>query len=178
VSGISRRKFIGFGAIVGSALIARRAIAMAPSPERRLGFYNLHTGESYNGVYWANGDYLPDALAEVHKILRDFRTGEQHEIDRNLLDLLVTLRARLDSQEPFQVISGYRSPKTNAMLHEASHGVAEHSYHIVGKAIDIRVAGRALPSVRDAALTMRQGGVGYYPASDFVHVDVGPVRRW
>ena len=175
---LSRRGFLGLGAVAASSLVATRAMALPVANERSLGFYNLHTGESFRGTYWANGFYLPDALSEVRKTLRDFRTGDEHEIDRNLLDLLVALQSRLETREPFQVISGYRSPRTNAMLHETGGGVALHSYHTQGKAIDIRLAGRSLTSVHATALTMHLGGVGYYPASDFVHVDVGPIRHW
>ena len=107
-----------------------------------------------------------------------FRSGEVHQIEPKLLDLLALLRARLETIEPLSVISGYRSPKTNAALHEASSGVASNSLHMQGMAIDIRVPGRALAAARTAALDMRVGGVGYYPKSNFVHVDVGRVRRW
>jgi len=156
----------------------RPAAALARPGQRTLGFLNLHTGERFDGPYWADGAYLPESLSAVRNVLRDFRTGERHDIDPTLLDLLTVLRLRLETAEPFQVISGYRSPQTNAMLAETSRGVASHSFHMVGKAIDIRVPGRSLDHLRNAALELRQGGVGYYPASDFVHVDVGPVRRW
>lgn len=176
---LSRRGFVGLmGLAAASTITGRAALALPSQGERRLGFYNLHTGESFEGPYWAEGTYIPDALTELRYVLRDFRTGEQHEIDRNLLDLLVALRTQLETWAPFQVISGYRSPKTNAMLREESHGVAAHSYHMVGKAIDIRVEGRSLATLHNTALALGRGGVGYYPASDFVHVDVGPVRRW
>lgn len=115
---------------------------------------------------------------EIRKVLRDFRTGDEHVIDTKLLDLLTMMHRRLDTGEPFQVISGYRSPKSNAMLQEKGSGVATHSYHMRGMAIDIRVAGRRTSSIQKLALSLQRGGVGYYPASDFVHVDVGPVRTW
>ena len=166
------------GAAAGSALALAPTIAFARPTPRTLQFHNLHTGEGFNGAYWANGNYMPDALAEIRTVLRDFRTGDEHEIDRRLLDLLTVLHSRLETTEPFEVISGYRSPKTNAMLRELSGGVAAHSLHMEGMAIDIRVPGRSLPNLRDGALSLGQGGVGYYPASDFVHVDVGRVRRW
>jgi uncharacterized protein YcbK (DUF882 family) len=143
-----------------------------------LKFHNLHTGEAFNGAYWENGCYVSDALAEIRTVLRDFRTGDEHDIDCRLLDLLTVLHTRLDTAEPFEVISGYRSPKTNAMLRERSDGVAAHSLHMEGMAIDIRIPGRSLPDLRNAALALGQGGVGYYPVSDFVHVDVGRVRHW
>ncbi len=111
-------------------------------------------------------------------MLRDFRTGEAHVIDPGLLDLLHDLNSKLETGEAFKVISGYRSPQTNGMLHEHSSGVASKSLHMQGMAIDIRVPGRALTSLHDAALQLGRGGVGYYPNSDFVHVDVGRVRKW
>jgi len=145
---------------------------------RRIAFLNLHTDERCSVVYRENGACVPGALAEVNKVLRDFRTGEVHPIDPNLLDLLADLSTRMDATGPFHVISGYRSPKTNAALHENSGGVATKSLHMQGKAIDIRLPGRRLAAVRDTALAMSRGGVGYYARSDFVHVDTGRVRRW
>ena len=146
--------------------------------ERSLSFHNLHTGESLKTVYWQQGDYLPSSLADINRVLRDHRTGERHDIDPGLLDLLCDLRLRLDTRESLQIISGYRSPSTNAMLHANSDGVATRSLHLDGKAVDIRIRGRALSLLRKTALAMKGGGVGYYPSSDFVHVDVGRVRSW
>jgi uncharacterized protein YcbK (DUF882 family) len=146
--------------------------------ERSLSFYNLHTSESIKTVYWQGGDYLAPSLAEINRVLRDHRSGEKHQIDPKLLDLLCDLRLRLDTTEPFQIISGYRSPGTNAMLHAKSDGVATRSLHMDGKAVDIRIPKRSLSVVRNTALAMKAGGVGYYPSSDFVHVDVGRVRSW
>jgi uncharacterized protein YcbK (DUF882 family) len=121
---------------------------------------------------------VPDALATVNHFLRDFRTSEVHVIDPSLLDLLHELAGITGSTQPFQVISGYRSPATNEMLRRHSEGVAAGSLHMKGQAIDIRVAGVPLDALHRAALDLRRGGVGYYPASDFVHVDTGRVRRW
>lgn len=146
--------------------------------ERALSFYNLHTGESLNTVYWAGDGYVPSSLSEINYILRDFRANEVKPIEVRLLDLLFAMRTRLETREPFHVISGYRSPLTNALLHSRGEGVAPHSLHIEGKAIDIRVPGRELPALRRVALDLHRGGVGYYPRSDFVHVDVGRVRFW
>lgn len=147
---------------------------------RSLAFNNLHTGEQLSLEYWAQGRYLPDALSAVNHLLRDFRTGDTHAIDPQLLDLLAVIRGKLETTTPFSVISGYRSPATNARLRgEDGHsGVASQSLHMQGMAIDIRVPGRRLADLRDIALTLKSGGVGYYPQSDFVHVDVGRVRRW
>ena len=163
---------------VSPALVKPAFANFAEGKSRSLAFDNLHTGEKLKVDYWAEGEYIPGALSEIDRVLRDFRTGEVHQIEPKLLDLLALLRARLETIEPLPVISGYRSPKTNAALHEASSGVASNSLHMQGMAIDIRVPGRALAAVRTAALDMRVGGVGYYPKSNFVHVDVGRVRRW
>jgi len=150
-----------------------------PSPQaRRLAFNNLHTGETLDVAYWENGAYVPDALSAVDHVLRDHRNNEVHRIDPVLLDLLTTLSRRVDAGPRFEVISGYRSPATNAILHAESSEVAKSSLHTVGMAIDIRMAGLDLSYLRSAALSLDLGGVGYYPTSDFVHVDVGRVRRW
>jgi len=174
----SRRQFLtcmSAAVVAGSFPTLVRA---TPTEIRSLAFDNLHTGERAKVDYWANGQYLPDALKEVNVILRDFRNGEIHPIDPRLLDLLSQLHATLDSSSPFEVISGYRSPRTNAMLREAGHGTAVNSLHMQGQAIDIRLTDRTLANVHTAAVGLRLGGVGFYPASDFVHVDVGRVRYW
>lgn len=173
---LRRRDFLlGSGAL----LMPMPALA-ALGDSRNLSFANLHTGEKLAVTYWANGDYVPGALAQVNAILRDFRTGETHPIAPGLLDVLALLRRRMETGEAFEVISGYRSPATNAKLREAHEhsGVASHSLHMQGMAIDVRLNSRPLAALRDAALSLRRGGVGYYPSSDFVHVDVGRVRRW
>ena len=147
-------------------------------PVRRLKIFNLHTGERLDAVYWERGRYIEGALRDINYILRDFRANEIKAIDPELLDLLCRLHRNLITEEPFHLISGYRSAATNAMLAARSEGVAHRSLHIDGKAADIRVPGRSLSLVRRVALAMRGGGVGYYPSSDFVHVDVGRVRWW
>jgi uncharacterized protein YcbK (DUF882 family) len=129
-------------------------------------------------TYWVNGSYIPEALAEIDRNLRDLRTGDVHPIDPQLVDLLHDLELKMRSKAPFEVISGYRSPATNAQLASASGGVARKSFHLRGMAIDIRLPDRNLRQLRKAALSLRRGGVGYYPKPDFVHVDVGPVRSW
>ena len=173
----TRRRLLQFGtALVGTG-VAKSAWAQTPSV-RKLAFDNLHTGEKVSVEYWMDGDYVPDALKSINTVLRDYRNGEVHVIEPKLLDLLSVLHDRLDSLAPFSVISGYRSPATNAMLHERSAGVAVHSLHMQGMAIDIRLADRALPDLHRMAVAMRGGGVGFYPALDFVHMDVGRVRYW
>jgi uncharacterized protein YcbK (DUF882 family) len=171
---LSRRSFLKLGAL---AAVAGPQILKASTPERSLSLYNLHTAEKLKVVYWADGAYVPESLEAINRVLRDHRTGNVHEIDRRLLDLLSQVRATLDTSEPFQIISGYRSPATNAMLHERSNGVAKHSLHMDGMAADVRVEGRSLEVLRNVARSLKSGGVGYYP-SQFVHVDVGRVRTW
>ena len=127
---------------------------------------------------WDATGYRAAALGQVNSFLRDFRTREVHDIDPKLLDLLHRLAGELDAAEPYHVISGYRSPRTNSALRSKSGGVAKYSLHMDGKAIDIRLPGVPLARVREAALDLKLGGVGYYPGSDFVHVDTGRVRAW
>ncbi|HQR50511.1 MAG TPA: DUF882 domain-containing protein [Methylophilaceae bacterium] len=177
----ARRAFLKAGAALLAAGVSGRAFATAPSVgalERKLDFYNTHTDEQLSVVYWADGAYQPEGLTDIYRVLRDYRTGDVSPISSRLLDLLHTLSTSLDARQPFHVISGYRSPTTNAMLAEKSNGVAKHSLHMEGLAIDIRLPGRELADVRRAAIALGYGGVGYYPASDFVHVDVGRVRTW
>jgi uncharacterized protein YcbK (DUF882 family) len=145
---------------------------------RCVAFDNLHTGESMEGVYWEQGDYIPDVLEAVNNLLRDHRTGDVYPIDPNLLDLLDAVSARTETRSRFQVISGYRSVKTNEMLHERSAEVAKKSLHTEGLAIDIRLTDVDLSRLHGAAVSLGRGGVGFYPRSDFVHLDVGPTRTW
>ena len=140
--------------------------------------HNLHTGDSLRAVYFENGRYLPDAMSELMKAMRDWRSGEEHLMDPRLFDVMHALRGRLETSQPFQIISGYRSKATNDMMHERSSGVAKNSQHTEGKASDVRLEGVSLFNIRRAALDLGAGGVGFYPISNFVHVDVGPVRQW
>jgi uncharacterized protein YcbK (DUF882 family) len=175
----SRRWFLGSLGAAGLAGVLSPAISQAASARPRvLSFRNVHTGEFARATYWAAGEYLKEGLSQIDQVLRDHRTNLTHAIDRRLLGVLDALQARLDTVEPFEVISGYRSPATNAMLAHTTSGVAPGSLHVMGMAIDIRVPGRPLPVVRDAAKELQSGGVGYYAASNFVHVDVGRVRYW
>ena len=184
---IDRRRFIAMGLIGAAPMIipgaawarmhVRESRNVKKALSRTLSFYNLHTGESLKTVYWEQGEYVPGALEDINYLLRDFRRDEVKPIDTTLLDLLVKLRERLLSSEHYEVISGYRSPQTNAMLHAEGGGVSAHSLHMDGRAIDIRVPGRPLSLVRAAAWSLQSGGVGYYPGR-FVHVDNGRVRWW
>jgi len=157
--------------------MARTALAL-PLDARALSFVHTHTGERLKIEYFADGSYVAEALTSVNHFLRDFRTGDVHAIDPGLLDLLSIITRSTESTRPFQVISGYRTPATNAMLQHTTEGVASNSLHMLGQAIDIRLADIPLVRLRGAALSARRGGVGYYPASDFVHVDTGRVRSW
>jgi uncharacterized protein YcbK (DUF882 family) len=174
---LSRRGLLRLGALGAATLVAGRAHA-ARAPERALAFVHTHTGERARIVYWADGDYVREGLAAVDHVLRDHYSGDVHAIEPRLLDLLHALAGQLDTAEPYYVISGYRSAATNAALAARSGGVAGHSLHMAGQAIDVRLPGCALHTLRDAALALRGGGVGYYAASEFVHLDVGRVRRW
>ena len=173
----SRRRFVT--ALGATALtVAPGWVHAGAGATRALRFDNLHTNEKLSVEYFAAGRYLPDALSAVNHLLRDFRTNDVGEIDPALLDLLHGLAATVGSQQAFHVISGYRSPATNESLRQRSNGVASGSLHLRGQAIDIRLADVSLATLRDAARSMRSGGVGYYAASDFVHVDTGRVRSW
>ncbi len=145
---------------------------------RSLAMYNPHTGESLNLVYCENDQYVPGALHEINFFFRDFRANLVKEIDPRLLDLLHTIHQASDDSKPFNLVSGYRSAQTNAMLAAQHEGVARHSMHIEGKAADINLPGRQLSILQRIALALRYGGVGYYPQSGFVHVDTGRIRRW
>lgn len=174
----SRRRFLCLGtAGLAGLLMPAKGWAARPGA-RALAFRNVHTGEFVRATYWAAGQYVREGLSQIDRLLRDHRTNLVHPIDRRLLRLLDELHASLDAAEPFEVISGYRSPATNARLVATSSGVASRSLHVAGMAIDIRVPGRPLRAVRDAAKALRAGGVGYYPDSNFVHLDVGRVRYW
>jgi uncharacterized protein YcbK (DUF882 family) len=174
-----RRSILRLVVLAAALPWARRVAAEETAAEpRALAFRNLHTGEEIDVVYRADGQLDPTALREIDWVLRDFRTGEARQMDRRLLDLLWRLRAALDTTEPYEVISGYRSPATNAMLARQSRGVSRVSLHMRAMAIDMRVPNRELSVVRDTALALRLGGVGYYPTSEFVHVDVGRPRFW
>jgi uncharacterized protein YcbK (DUF882 family) len=146
--------------------------------ERSLDFYNVHTGESLTTVYWIKGTYVPAALRDISHVLRDHHSDQVKPIDPQLLDLLYMLDRLVGLRDAFHILSAYRSPATNAMLRLSHAGVAEHSMHVEGKAIDVRFFGRDLFLVHRLATDLQWGGVGYYPRASFVHLDTGPVRSW
>ncbi|MEJ2695000.1 MAG: DUF882 domain-containing protein [Candidatus Thiodiazotropha sp.] len=176
---LSRRGFIsGLASAVGLLAVSPVVASVVPAVQRALTFYHTHTGERAEIVYWRDGEYLADRLQALDHLLRDHRTGEQTQMDRGLLDLLYTLQLSLGEPGEFEIISAYRSPKTNQMLRSNSPGVAKRSLHMQGKAIDIRLCSCDLKRLRSCALSLKAGGVGYYPKSNFIHVDTGRVRYW
>jgi uncharacterized protein YcbK (DUF882 family) len=176
---LGRRRFLVESLCAAAALsgVARKAAAVTAAPNR-LSFYHIHTGETLTITYRENGAVVPEALVEINHYLRDFRTEQIHRHDVALLDKLYALYTAFDARGNFEVISGYRSPHTNAVLRHVTTGVAEHSLHIEGRAIDVRLTSARTTSLRDAALALKSGGVGYYAESNFVHLDTGKTRSW
>ena len=152
--------------------------SMSSLDERKLSFYHTHTKKTLEITYAVGGVYVESALEEVNNFLADFRTGDVKGMDPELLDIMYEVRASLGGKGTFEIISAYRSPETNQKLRDAGKGVARKSQHLLGKAIDIRLRNVASSELRDAALRMKRGGVGYYEKSNFVHIDTGRVRRW
>jgi len=169
-----RRDLLGFAALSLVLPFSRTAWASAP---RSISLHHTHTGEQLSVVYFERGEYVGAALTQLNQVLRDFRTGEVCGIDAQLFDTLHALNLACGAG-CFEVISGFRSPRTNAMLRRHSSGVAGNSLHTSGRAIDVRLSGRDTRRVRDAAAALGRGGVGFYESSDFVHLDTGRVRTW
>jgi uncharacterized protein YcbK (DUF882 family) len=158
---------------------AASAARLADLPhERSLHLYNTHTGESLKSIFWAEGKFVPEAMNDINKLLRDHRNNKIAPIDPKLLFLLDQVASQVGGISPVHIISGYRSPESNQLLHANTAGVAKHSMHVEGKAIDVRIPGRDLASLHKAALHAGGGGVGYYPDSQFVHMDTGRLRHW
>ncbi|HSQ02556.1 MAG TPA: DUF882 domain-containing protein [Burkholderiales bacterium] len=172
-----RRQFLRYAGTAALLIPCGGALASA-AEQRTLKFVHTHTGEKLTACYAVSGGYQSQCLTQVNRFLRDFRTGESHPIDPALLDVLYDLQVAAGRDDTFEVISAYRSPRTNSQLRSQSSGVAEHSLHMDGKAIDIRLTGFPTKKLRDLALSLRRGGVGFYASSDFVHVDTGRVRFW
>jgi uncharacterized protein YcbK (DUF882 family) len=163
--------------MLAALLPAALSSAVLPA-ERSLSFFHTHTGESLEIVYARDSRYIAPALERINEFLSDFRTGDVAVVDPLLLDILYDVRESLGSDRAFEVISAYRSPATNEMLRSQSTGVARDSQHLLGKAIDVRLRGTATTRLRDAAIAIERGGVGYYPESDFIHIDTGRARHW
>ncbi|NOR43903.1 MAG: DUF882 domain-containing protein [Gammaproteobacteria bacterium] len=176
---LSRRGFLTSIAGAAVTLTAPNVIASTVQVrDRELSFHNTHTGEKLSATFWSDGKYQDDSIEEINWILRDHRAGIASPIDPKLLDLLYQLQTKVEHQGEFHVISGYRSPATNDMLNKHSSGVAKRSYHMQGKAIDVRMPGFDSRQLHKAAISLKGGGVGYYSSSNFVHLDVGRVRYW
>lgn len=184
---VSKRQFLKGGllgvagacvpAFIGSAQ-AHSRLAIPDAGTFTIAFRNLHTGESFAGAYRVGDRYLPEAFAQINHVLRDYRTGEVFPIDPRTIDILCSVHYRMGASDPFQVLSGYRCPRTNAMLRATTEGVALNSLHLTGQATDIRLPGYNTAGIRDIGVKLGAGGVGYYPKSDFVHLDSGRVRQW
>jgi len=171
-----RRHLIIAGAGAGALLLAPTAVFAGR--QRALSFYHTHTGERLRITFAERDKVIPEALEEVSHFLRDFRSGDVHPIDPQLLDILHTLQQATGGRGPYEIISAYRSPQTNEMLRTNSNGVAQRSLHMEGRALDVRLRGVPTARLRKAALSLQAGGVGYYQSSDFIHVDTGRVRYW
>jgi uncharacterized protein YcbK (DUF882 family) len=176
-AGVSRRAFLRGAGIAAVGVVASRR-TLAGEQRRELSFVHTHTGERLTAAYFVAGAYCEGVLAQVNQLLRDFRTETVFPIDRGVLDRLFAVQALTGSREPFEVISGYRSPVTNAALRRNSHGVAEHSLHMQGRAIDVRLSGFSTARLALLARAQMGGGTGFYSGSDGVHLDTGAVRIW
>lgn len=189
---LDRRSFLGIGgAMLGGLFVPSLLTTSAQAANfqsggvisdgaRRLSFRNAHTGESFSGVYRIGDKYLPDAFTQINTVMRDFRTNQLYPMDPRVMDIVYTVHRMTGEHRPLEIISGYRSPKTNSMLrgNSKSSGVAKNSLHMQGRAIDLRMEGFSTARLRDLAVGLKAGGVGYYPKSDFVHMDSGDVRAW
>jgi uncharacterized protein YcbK (DUF882 family) len=174
----------GVGAVSAAMLLnslnVTPVLAARQNGVYRISLWNMHTWERYSGVYRVGNRYLPEAFQEINRVLRDFRTGDQFPIDPRVIDITAVVHRASGTQYPYKVLSGYRSPKTNDMLRKASarSGVARQSLHMSGRAIDLKLADVETKKIRDLGIKLRAGGVGFYPSSDFVHLDSGAFRSW
>ncbi len=178
-----RRNFLKMGlvGIVGAAvplISARSVVAANNSSTWKVSFRNSHTDESFSGVYRVGDKYLPEAFERINYVLRDFRTQEVFPMDPHMIDLISIMHRKMDAKDPYQILSAYRSPKTNAMLGSKYGRVAQNSFHMYGQAIDVRIPDSSTKQLRSTAMSLKAGGVGYYSRSGFVHVDTGDVRSW
>lgn len=162
----------------GAATLAAPAVLAGAGDFRRVRFVNDRTEERLDLVYWVEGAYVPEAMAEISRILRDWREDRARPYDPAAIDVIAAVHRRLDTSEPFNIVSGYRTPRTNAMLRGRSRGVARNSYHVRAMAVDLQLKSRSVGQMARAAESLGRGGVGRYSRSDFVHVDSGPVRTW
>lgn len=179
---LTRRTVLKAG-FAGFAGIAAGIAGILPASAREtigysISIKNAHTGETFNGVYRVGGYYVPRAFRQINRIMRDHYNNDMHPIDPRLIDVLAKLQKKCACSEPLTVLSGYRSPETNAMLRRISANVARNSFHMKGQAADIRVPGSTTSEVHQVAMSLNSGGVGYYPRRSFVHVDTGDIRHW
>lgn len=177
---VARHLVTVFMVLVGLPLPARTSSGSTPAAQPyRLNLFHTHTGERLSIIYRRGDAYIPASVARLDRFLRDHRTGQVHNLDQRLFDLLHDLAVAVGRPDgEIDVVCGYRTPRSNEFLRRTSSGVAAHSLHVQGEAIDIRIPGVPTPRLRNAALALHRGGVGFYPKSEFVHVDVGRVRRW
>lgn len=177
------RQSVKAAAVLGVSSITAPALASALTapvhgPDRKLRLVNAHTWEKLDIVYWTQGIYIDESMNTISHLMRDHRADETIAMDHKLIDSLYTLYNLLDTTERVHVLSGYRTKATNAKLRSRSSGVAKYSLHMEGRALDLNVPGRTAKQIREAAVSMQSGGVGYYPSSGFVHIDTGNVRAW
>lgn len=179
---LSRRKLLGIFAagIVAAAPTYSNAFGFlrGAGDIRRVRMYSGRTGESLDTIYWIDGKYISESLKEINHFMRDVRSGTVHKIDPRTLDIMAAAHRMMDVSEPYMLLSGYRSPKTNASLRASSRGVARNSLHMQGQAADLRLKSRSVSQMAKAAEACASGGVGRYSRSNFVHMDCGPVRSW
>jgi uncharacterized protein YcbK (DUF882 family) len=180
-SPLTRRSFFAFAAGACSLLLINKTASAAPQsllPAKRVFISHPYAGESFRDVYFANGRYIPEAMARIQRLLRDQNDNSLHRIDPQLVDLMNRMQQTLRTDQPLSVVSGYRSPRSNEKARRTDRKVAVNSFHMQGKAVDIRVSGFSLSTLRRAAIGLQAGGVGTYRGRDFLHIDVGPVRAW
>ena len=179
---VTRGRFTQWMLFSGLAILSPKTVFSAlgdqSMPKRSLSLYSPNTRESLDTVYWAHGNYVPQSISDLNHFMRDYRTGEIKAVDTRLLDLIYSIQNELKAKKPMTIISAYRCPRTNAYLRKCGKGAAAKSYHMQAKAVDIRLPGYKLSTLRHAAWRQKGGGVGYYPRDRFVHIDVGPLRCW
>ncbi len=181
-TGLTRRGLLG--AFAATTVVAAPTFANAFSIRRgagdfrRLRMYSGRTGERLDMVYWIDGEYVPEGLDAINRFFRDWRDNRVHQIDTRALDLMAATHRLLEVDEPYMLLSGYRSPQTNAMLRSRSRNVARNSRHTIGQAGDLRLRNRSVAQIARAAIACNAGGIGRYSRSNFVHIDCGPVRSW
>ena len=180
--GMSRRGLLGaFAAtliVAAPTMTSAFGVLKGAGDIRRIRMYSGRTGESLDTIYWIEGEYIPEVLKEINHFMRDWRSGEMIKIDPRTVDIMAASHRLMDVSEPYMMLSGYRSPGTNAMLRSQSSGVAKNSLHMKGQAADLRLKSRSVGQMAKAAAACSSGGVGRYSRSNFVHMDCGPVRTW